>query len=199
MRRIDLLLAAGALLVTVHPAAAQFAQRPQFALEVRGGYAIPTGDWNEDDTFDNGLGFGANVIAMVTPQIGVYAGWETFQFAAEVDEEGVEADATDAGFRAGVTLSASVPQYRNVTPFIEAGVLYNTLEIEASGDGASISIESEESLGFEAGVGVAADVAPRVSIVPMLRFRQHDVEFEDFEGSDTVQYVVIGVGLRLRI
>lgn len=197
MRRIHLLAAAGALFAALQPATAQ----TPIALEVRGGYAIPTGDWNEDDTFENGLGIGASVMAMVTPQIGVYAGWEMFRFSANVEEEGVEADATDSGFRAGISLSATVPQYRNVTPFIEAGVLYNSLEISASGDGTSVSIESEDALGFEAGVGFATDISPQLSVVPMIRFRQHEAEFdlEGIEGSDTVQYVVIGVGLRLRL
>ena len=84
MRRITLLAAAttAALIATAHTVSAQ---TPQFALEVRGGYAIPTGDWNEDDTFNNGFGFGADVIAMVTPQVGIYAGWEMVQF--DVDED----------------------------------------------------------------------------------------------------------------
>lgn len=197
MRSIKVLAVAAALLGTVQAAPAQ---TPSFALDVRGGYAIPTGDWNEDDTFDNGLGFGANVIAMVTPQIGVYAGWETFSFDVEEDEPGVEADATDAGFRAGVTLSVPMARYPTITPVLEAGVLYNTLEISASGGGASIDFESEESLGFEAGLGVSFNVADRVSVVPMVRYRQHEVEFPDIsDESETVSYVVVGVALRLRL
>jgi opacity protein-like surface antigen len=198
MRRIELLAVAGAVLIGSQPLAAQ---TPQLALEIRGGYAIPTGDWNEEDAFENGLGIGGSVMAMVTPQIGVYAGYEAFRFGVEEDEEGVEADATDAGFRAGISFSTNVPAYQNVTPFIEAGVLYNTMTIGASGDGTTIDIESEESLGFEAGVGFAATVAPRVSVVPMVRYRTHDVEFdlEGLEGSDTVQYVIVGLGLRLSL
>jgi opacity protein-like surface antigen len=196
MRSIKVLTLAAALLGTFQAASAQ----TTFALDVRGGYAIPTGDWNEDDTFENGLGFGANVIAMVTPQVGVYAGWETFSFDVEEDEPGVEADATDAGFRAGVTLSVPMAQYPTITPVLEAGVLYNTLEISASGGGASIDFESEESLGFEAGLGASFNVADRVSVVPMVRYRQHEVEFEDFgDESETVSYVVVGVALRLRL
>jgi opacity protein-like surface antigen len=199
MRPITLLAAAAALFATAQTASAQ---TPKLALDVRAGYAVPTGDWNEDENGDNvvenGLGFGANVTAMFTPQLGVYAGWETFTFDVEEDEPGVEADATDAGFRAGVTLAMPLPQSPTIAPFAEIGVLYNTFEIGASGDGASIEIESEASVGFEAGVGVAAALGQRLSVVPMVRYRQHEVEFEDFEGdSETVSYFVVGVGLRL--
>lgn len=195
MRRITLLAAAAGLLATVQAASAQ---TPPLVLEVRGGYAVPTGNWNEDDTFENGLGLGASAMAMVTPQVGVYAGWEAFRFPVDEDEPGVEADATHAGFRAGVSVSAPVPRYRNVTPFVEAGVFYNTLEIEAGGDGTTVKLESDASIGFEAGVGFAAGVNERISVVPMLRYRQHEVEFEDF-GSESMQYVVVGVGLRVRL
>lgn len=195
MRRITLLAAAAAVLATV-PAAR--AQTPPLVLEVRGGYAVPTGNWNEDDTFENGLGLGANVMAMVSPQVGVYAGWEAFRFPVDEDDPGVDADATHAGFRAGVSVSAPVPRYRNVTPFLEAGVFYNTLEIEAGGNGTTVKLESEASIGFEAGVGFETALNQRISVVPMLRYRQNEVEFEDF-GSESMQYVVAGVGLRMRL
>lgn len=198
MRRITVFAAAAALLATAQTVSAQ---TPEFAIEVRGSYAIPTGDWNEDDTFENGFGFGGNVLASVTPQIGVYAGWESVQFNVEEDEEGVEADATDVGFRAGIAVNVPLAQSPNITPFVELGALYNKLEISASGDGASVEIESENSLGFEAGVGVAVALGERLSVVPVVRYRQHDVEFEDIpaEDSESIQYVSIGVGLRLRL
>lgn len=197
MRSIKVLTVAAALLGTVQAASAQ---TPTFALDVRGGYAIPTGDWNEDDTFENGLGFGANVIAMVMPQVGVYAGWETFTFGVEEDEPGVEADATDAGFRAGVLLSIPMAQYPTVTPELEVGVLYNSFTISASGEGASIDVESDDALGFEVGAGISFNVADRVSVVPMVRYRQHEVTFEDIsDESETLSYAVVGVALRLRL
>lgn len=198
MRRISLFAAAAALAATVQGAEAQ---TPQLALEARGGFAIPVGEWNEDEVLENGVGFGANLIGMVTPQIGVYAGWETYNFSIDEDEPGVEADATDAGFRAGVSLSTPVLPGNRITPFAELGVLYNTLKISANAGGTSIQFESDRSIGFEGGIGVVGAVNPRVSVVPTLRYRRHDVEFDDAEGLDaeTVEYIVIGVGLRLHL
>lgn len=198
MRRITLFAAAAALLGTVQ---AVEAQTPQLGLEVRGGFAIPTGEWNEDEVLENGVGFGASVVAMVTPQIGVYAGWETFNFSIDEDEPGVAADATDAGFRAGVSVSMPVLPGNRITPFAELGVLYNTLEISANANGTSILIESDPSVGFEGAVGVVGAVAPRLSIVPTLRYRRHEVEFDDANNIDaeTVEYVVISLGLRLHM
>jgi opacity protein-like surface antigen len=92
-------------------------------------------------------------------------------------------------------------QSNGLTPFVELGVLYNTLEIGASGDGTSIEIESDASIGFEGGAGVDAALNEKVSIVPMLRYRQHEVEFEEFADgeSETVQYIAISLGVRLRL
>lgn len=196
MRRITLLAAAAALLGTAQTAAAQTSR---FALDVRGGYAIPTGDWNEDDTFENGFGFGANVMAQVTPQVAVYAGWETFQFKVDEDQEGVEADATDAGFRAGIAVAVPLAM-ASLSPVLELGVLYNTLEIGASDDETSVEIESDASIGFEAGLGLEFALGQRLSAVPMVRYRRHEVEFEEIsEESETIEYIVVGVALKLRL
>jgi opacity protein-like surface antigen len=201
MRSIKVLGIAAALAATVQAAEAQ---APQLVLEARGGFAIPTGEWDEEDVLDNGFGFGGNVKAMVTPMVGVYAGWETYTFGVDVEDEGdVEADATDAGFRAGVALSIPMPAYPTVTPFVEAGAIYNKLEIGASDEGTSVEVESDAGVGFEGGIGVSVALGPNLSVTPSVRYRQHDATFEDFEdfgdATTTVAYIVFGVGLALRL
>jgi opacity protein-like surface antigen len=201
MRSIKALGLAAVLLATAQAAEAQ---TPQFVLEARGGFAIPTGEWDEEDVLDNGFGFGANAKAMVTPMVGIYAGWETYTFGVEVEDEGdVDADATDSGFRAGVALSIPMPAYPTITPFVEAGAIYNTLEIGASDEGTSVEVESEAGIGFEGGIGVSVALGPNLSVTPSVRYRQHDATFEDLEefedATTTVAYIVFGVGLSFRL
>lgn len=200
MRSIKVLAGAVALLASVQ---AVQAQTPPLAIEIRGDFAIPTGDWNEGDLLENGFGVGLDVMAQVSPQVGVYAGYEMVIFGVDEDVLGdvgdAEAEATDMGIRAGVSLNVPVASYPNLSPFVQLGVLYNSLEISASDGDQSAEIESEAALGFEAGVGVAIAAGPRLDVVPSLRFRQHEIEFEDIEGSEDAQYVVVGIGLRLRM
>lgn len=198
MRRITLFATVAALAAAVQAAEAQ---TPQLSLEGRGGFAVPIGEWNEDEVLKNGVGYGASIIGMFTPQIGVYAGWETYEFSIDEDEPGVSADATDVGYRAGISLSTPPLPGNRITPFVEAGVIYNVLEIGANSGGTSLQILSDRSLGFEGGVGVVGAVNPRISVVPTLRYRRHDVEFDAAEGLDaeTVEYVVLSVGLRLHM
>lgn len=198
MRPLSVLALAGALAFSANGLSAQ---TPQFAVEVRGGYAIPTGDFSEDELFENGLGVGATVTAMVSPQMGIYAGWEMFRFSIDEEALGVDADAdgTDAGFRAGLASFVPLSAYPNVTPFTELGVVFNTFEISASDGDSSAGIESDAGLGYEAGVGVAVQVGPRLQVTPSVRYRQHEAEFDDFEGTGTVSYFAFGVGLRLRM
>jgi opacity protein-like surface antigen len=198
MRSMMILAGAAALLAGAQTLSAQ---TPPVALEVRGTFDIPTGDWNDDELFDNGFGGGATLTVMVGPRMGIYGGWELVRFSLDEEALGVDADAdgTDSGFRAGLASFVPIASMPSVTPFTELGLLYNTFEISASEGDSSAGIESEWGLGYEAGVGVAIQAAPQVDVTPIIRYRAHDVEFEDFEGSDTVQYFSFGVGVRLRL
>lgn len=199
MRSIGALAVAAVLLATVQDAAAQ---TPRLAVEVRGSYAIPSGDWNEDELFESGFGAGATVTAMFAPRMGVYAGWERFQFAIDEEQlgvDGAEGDGIDQGFRAGLASFLPIGADSSLAITAELGAIYNTFEISASDGNNSAGIESDASVGFEAGVGLAVPIATRLQVTPSVRVRWHDVEFDDFEGSDTVQYFALGVGLRLQL
>lgn len=45
------------------------AQGLPIALEVRGGFSIPTGEWNEDEELGNGVGFSGSVLIGATPTL----------------------------------------------------------------------------------------------------------------------------------
>lgn len=197
MRQIPLLAAAAALISTTQTVAAQ----TPVIVEARGGYTFPTnGDWNESGYYQNGSGAGLTVTAIVTSQSGVYVGWERFRFPADQELPGVDARSysTDAGFRAGVAAFIPLAALPAVTPFTELGLVYNTFEVSLTDADTVITIETDPSLGYEAGVGATVRVMSRLEVAPTFRFRQHKVEFEDGT-SDTVEYFALGVGLRVRL
>lgn len=197
MRRIELLAVAGAVLVGSQAVAAQ---RPPLVLEARGGYNVSMGDWNADGLFANGFGVGATVTAMTTRRTGVYVGWEMVRFPVDEEEMGVDADAdgTDAGFRAGLASFVPIPGFPAVMPFTELGLVYNTFEAARDG-GTGPGVQSEWGLGYEAGVGIIIQAAPRVEVSPIVRYRQHKLKFEGLEEIDPVRYFAFGVGLRLKV
>ena len=176
-----------------------------FAAEVRGGFAVPTGDWNEEDDIENGFGFGANVQLQVLPLVMLYGGWERYAFGIDLgddpDFEGVDADATDSGFRAGAKVALPLQGLTGLAPFAFAGLTYSQVETGASDGGSSISFESDNALGFEVGGGVEVPVAPALSLTPALRYRSHAAEFDAFAelgGEETtVSYISLDVGLKL--
>jgi opacity protein-like surface antigen len=197
MRFIKYVLCAAALAASVQTASAQ---TPRLALEVRGGAALPTGDWNEDEELDTGFGFGANARAMVSPTMSVYAGYEMYMFPVDIEGLGdVDADIEDAGFRGGVAVGIPMAN-PGFAPYLELGVIYNTTTLSVSDGSTSGEVESERGFGFEAGVGVAVPLGPNLSITPALRYRSHEVEFEDVaEGNTTASYISLDIGLRLHL
>ena len=78
---------------------------PPIAVEVRGGYAIPTGDLGDSDV-DDGLGFGVNAQLAFMPMLSAYVGWERYSFGIDTEVDGVDADISDSGFRFGLQAGA---------------------------------------------------------------------------------------------
>jgi opacity protein-like surface antigen len=198
MRQIPLLAAAAALISITQTVAAQ----TPFIVEARGGYTFPTnGDWNESGYYQNGSGAGLTVTAMLRSQSGVYVGWESFRFPADQERPGVDerSYSTDAGFRAGLASFIPLAALPAVTPFTELGLVYNAFEISVTDDPDTVrKIESDPSLGYEAGVGATIRMMSRLEVAPTFRYRQHKVEFENGR-SETVGYFALGVGLRMRL
>jgi opacity protein-like surface antigen len=176
------------------------AQQLPLSIEIRGGAALPTGDWNDDDVFETGLGFGAAVTFRPTSALGVYAGWDRFSFGVddeEAGEEEVDASLNDSGFRAGAELALPVSG-APVSPFVSAGVFYGKTELEVDGDVGSVGFETDSSIGFEAAVGVGFNAGP-VTVRPAVGYRTRSLEFEGEEAGedDTISYFTFILGISL--
>ncbi len=190
-------LFAGLGLILLAPVALH-AQSP-LSLEVRGGVAVPMG--NFADGASTGFGFGGTASFQILPVFDVYAGYSWTRFGIEDDEEfgGADVDLTDSGFAVGGRLYLA--PIGNIAPWVQGGVLLHQLETDVSGSGLSLSFTSDRGVGFEAGGGVAIPLGTNISFMPGVRYRQYPAEYTDPEEQPfniDVQYVALDLGVRLR-
>ncbi|HEX8904529.1 MAG TPA: outer membrane beta-barrel protein [Longimicrobiaceae bacterium] len=175
-----------------------------FSAEVRGGVALPQGDFN--DGADTGWGIGGTLRYRIAPMVDVYAGYDRFSFGADSSsdfDEGVDVSIRDEGFRAGARFTFPLAStLTGLSPWVEGGATFNRTTLHASDGSASIDVNSDRSVGFEVGAGLNFAVAPRVSLSPGVRYRSHKASFDDAidggDGSDVdANYFVVEVGLSI--
>lgn len=173
------------------PAALQAQNAFPISAEVRGAFAIPTGEWADDDGFGNGLGFGGALNYWASPSIGIFGGWDRFSFSVDESDLDPDMDAhtTDSGFRAGLHLRVPIASAPSLLPFVQLGGIYSRTDIGVSGDAGSLSFVSDYELGYEIAAGADFDAGP-VGLRPSLFYRSHDAEFQilGIESAGTVSY-----------
>lgn len=188
------LLAVAASAVFAGSAHAQIPNITPFSVEVRGGAALPQGDFGED--LETGYTFGGNVGFQAVPMLGFYAGYTRSSFGIEDNgEDGSRI--TDQGFDAGVRFAIPTPLIP-IDPFVKVGAIYHKLGID--GDGVDFEFDSE--LGFEVGAGLGFNILPKVQLTPAVTYSQFNVSDDTFdeEGLDLdVKNLRVDVGLRIRI
>lgn len=187
------LLAALAALAAAPQAHAQM--RIPLAVEVRGGAGFPTGDFG--DMVKTGYGFGVNGQFNVTPVIGVYAGYNRFEF----DREGTVADVADAkaidsGLNAGVQATfAPMMGFAGAAPFLRGGAVYHRVNFATDGGDS----KTDYGLGFEVGGGLDVPLGPTVSLTPGVRYIRYTPEFGGTKLDRDINYVAADVGLKIRL
>lgn len=153
------------------------AQELPLSIEVRGGAAVPTGDWNEDDFAETALGFGAAVTIRPVPLAGIYAGWDRFTFGVDEGEPGeleeeVDASVIDTNFRIGAEVGMPLVGMP-VSPFASAGLVYGKTEFEIASDDGAFGIKTDSSIGFEAAVGLGFYAGP-LTLRPAVGYRTRE-------------------------
>lgn len=180
------------------PAAAHAQSVVPLSIEGNVGVGVPTGDFG--DAADPNYGLGATVTYDLGPLVGLRAGYtyQRFGVTDEAELGDVDADWSDSGFALGLELSPLLTPGLNL--LLHADAILHRIKVTASAGAATSSVSSDRSFGFDVGAGLAFPVAPRVSIVPRVRYRQYNAEFdvEGEGGDDTVSYFAGGVGLRIR-
>jgi opacity protein-like surface antigen len=189
------LVAAAAFAAPVH---AQLPNATPFSFEVRGGFAIPTGDFGEsaDDvgSVESGLTLGANATFHFTPLLGIYAGYTRNTFGVEGLDE---LDVIDEGFDAGLRVAIPTPLIP-IDPYIKAGLVYNSLRYEFDGSGEEF-VDSDRSLGFEVGAGIGIGLGPKLSFTPQVTYSRYEPKYDGESDDFKVEHLRLDVGLRLRL
>lgn len=167
------------------------------SAEVRGGFGFPMGDFGRENSGGSGAnagpGFGVNLGLGLTQMLGVYAGFDWFEFG---QENSVVSDAkfTDSGLNAGamVNLSGMAP----MGPWVRGGVVWHKLDYSGSVAGVEGSIDSDRSLGFEVGGGLSFPLGMVISVTPGVRYVSYNPKYDGNGGDSNVSYLIADVGLR---
>jgi len=185
------------------PAHAQLPNVTPFSVEVRGGIAIPTGEFGEDEDglgVKSGTTLGANATFHFMPLLGIYAGYSRNQFDIEGEDD---ADIIDSGFEAGVRLAVPTPLIP-IDPYVKVGAVYHDLKLQSGDGNTEIAFTSDRSFGFEVGAGVGIGLGPKLSFTPQVTYTRYTPDFDEEElGLEgvvpDVSHVRVDVGLRLRL
>lgn len=170
-----------------HPLAAQLSGIIPLSVEARGGIALPRGDFR--GAADGGVAAEVSATWHALPMIGVYGAYQWNRFGW--DGAGDPADATDAGWAAGVRLSLPTPLLP-IDPWIRVGVVAHDL------DAASVTDDTQR--GWEAGAGLSFPLARGLALTPGLLWTryQHGSGAADGELLH-VRHLRADVGVRLRL
>ena len=169
MNRSRLTALAFAVVAVLH-AADSSAQT--FALEVRGGLALPTGEWFDVTDVASGWGSGLTGIVSLAPGVESYGGLEKHWMDAGVNtfalRLGLQAPLSDSGIR------------------LVAGAV--RLDLEAS-EGSAVA---EAGWGLELGIGYDLPMRRYGRISPQVRYRRNRLDYG--AGSIELPVVLVDVG-----
>jgi hypothetical protein len=174
MRMAPSIVAAALSLALVAPAIS--AQSLSFGL--RGSGNVPTGDFADNTTSSSnntaliagakaGFGYGADV-GLGLGLIGIYAGFDHVQFDCETTTCTNNGKYTLQGVTVGAKVS--LPGMDVFRPFFKAGVTFNDLKGNYGSGTSATSFETDQTPGYEVGVGGDFGLLGLVSISPQVRY-----------------------------
>jgi opacity protein-like surface antigen len=186
-----------ALPLSAAPAAAQGIS--PFTIEGRAGVGFPI------DDFASGVeaGYLLEATAKLSPLpfITIYGGWSFAEFAADGDAgvAGLETNIRDSGMRLGAEVSVPLVGLIGIAPYLQAGATFNRAEIRVAGDGSNtLGAESDRTRGLELGTGVRVTLARRIALVPEIRYRSYEPEFDvapTIGIANEISYVAASLGV----
>ena len=176
------------------PAQAQIPSITPFSFEVRGGVAVPTGDFKDELQATPGLALSGTVTYHAIPMIGIYGGFTYNRYGVDDDLAELIGDGNfvETGVDVGARLAIPTPLIP-IDPWIRAGVLFHKL----GGDGfedEDFNEDSDTGFGWEVGAGLGFGFGP-VSLTPGISFVSFDVDGADASAT----YFRADVGVRIRL
>ena len=172
MRVSSSIVAAALSLAFVAPAIS--AQSLSFGL--RGSGNVPTGAFADNASTSNsaliagakaGFGYGLDV-GLGLGALGIYAGFDHVQFDCQTATCQSNGKYTLQGVAVGVKLM--VPGMDVFRPFVKGGVTFNNLKGNYGGSSSNNSFETDQTPGYEVGVGGDIGLLGLVSVSPQVRY-----------------------------
>lgn len=170
--------------------------RTQISVEIRGGLALPTGDFA--DLAETGTALGAELIFNFSEYVGAYAGYGRGDFDCDEDAEGSPCDPLEefesSGFVLGV--KGRLPLESPIVPWARVGAIFHDIK---RGVG-----EAEGDAGFEVGLGVDIPLGDLFVVAPQARYRSYtvtetiDVGTGPTEVTNDVAFFSAELGLQFR-
>jgi hypothetical protein len=152
-----------------------------FFLGLRGGGAIPTGDFSNTgssttaiDQAKNGFGYGVDAGLHLGP-IGVYAGFDHINFDCESNTCDSDGKYKLSGVAAGIRLS--LPGSSMVRPWVKGGVTFNELKGEF-GSGTSNELTTDRNPGYEIAAGLDIPILKIFSLYPQARYVGQNFKYD---------------------
>jgi hypothetical protein len=174
MRVIPRIVAAALSLALVAPTLS--AQSLSFGL--RGSGNVPTGAFADNTTATTannvliagakaGFGYGLDVGLGLGP-IGLYAGFDHVQFDCETTTCTNNGKYTLQGVAVGAKLY--LPGMNVLHPFVKGGVTFNNLKGNYGGGTSATAFDTDQTPGYEVGLGGDINLIPMVSFSPQVRY-----------------------------
>jgi hypothetical protein len=174
-------------------------QEGAFAFQLRGGLAIPSGEFRSGEgawhgKSGQGAAFGMGFTFPTPGPFGAYLGFGQRHFSCDESVCPPGTDWISTGF--DVALRAVIGE-GGVRSWIQGGVHTHRMEGELlADDGEPRRITSEGGGGFEVGGGLLIAVGARTSLSPGLRYGWGEVPFKGQRAME-LRYVIVDVGLVL--
>lgn len=185
-------LAHALVLLLAFPTAAG-AQLSPLLVEVRGGAALPSGDFRDGGReWDSAApSFGADFTLVWADRWGWYVGFGQDRFECAPDRCEEEGELVATGFDLG--LRVLLFSGSRIVPWVGGGALSYRGEHHRTG---AISALTDRGWGWEAGAGAYLVLSERVYLNPAIRSRSFDLERGE-SGRLQVRAVVVDLGLVL--
>jgi len=190
-RALAILLVSGLFAASSALAQDRVLTTDRYSVEIGGDAALATQDLGPAD-LGMGFGFEAAVAYRFLPHVSVYAGWGWHHFTADGFLPGVDMDAEETGYTFGLTFAHPIGG-SPLGYFVQAGGLYNHIELESNNE----AMDTGHGAGWQLGAGVVAPLGAQWQLVPGLRYRSlsRDLRIGNVTTDLDLTYLTVHVGL----
>jgi len=167
----------------------------KWSVEFRPGLNFPTSDVGNTEA-KVGYGFEITGAYKIMPHLAAYVGWGWNQFKGENRFSKDDVTLNETGYTFGFQIIHPIGT-SHFSYVASAGAIYNHIELEnKTGD---IITDTGHGFGWQVAAGIDYEIAPSLSLRPMLRYRSlsRNMEIANVSTELKLNYIAFGIGLAL--